>query len=206
LTRSGERGGARRLGLGLAVLGTLAAAGGLAWQRRDAILESSFFASPVTQVRKVLAEVERASLDLGAGGRLELTEVRFADVAAQAAGDRVEVIAMVDGRGAVAWRGQRIGLGYVGREAFAMSRCAGGGWCSEGTMLPALRGILLALEARTEGAPPGRRVEAWQIRVERDRATAGEDLAQDGAAGAGPRREVHQLRRIDGRWEIVAAP
>lgn len=200
--RSAERRGGRRLALGLVVVG-LAVAGGLAWRYRDALLESgaAYFASPATQVRKALAQLDGLTLDLGGGGRVALAEVRFADVATQVSGDRVEVISMVEGRGGVDWRGQRIDLGYVGREAFTMVRCSTGGWCSEGVMLPALGGILVALEARAEGA--AQRVRAWQVRVERDRATAGEDLAQEGAGADGPRRELHELRRRDGRWEIV---
>lgn len=160
-------------------------------------------ASPETQVREALVREPRVVLP-GAGGpgaRAELTGVRFGDVAVQADGDRAQVLAVVEGRGTVSLGGERIELGYVGREAFAMARCGVGRWCPEGEALPALSGVLAALRAQAEAA--GIHVRAWQIRVERDRATAGEDYEVDGPRGRERRRALHALRRERGRWGLV---
>jgi hypothetical protein len=48
------------------------------------------------------------------------------------------------------------------------------------------------------------RVRAWQIRVERDRATVGEDLEVARADGGSERRRaLYRLAREDGRWVFV---
>ena len=48
------------------------------------------------------------------------------------------------------------------------------------------------------------RVRGWQVRVERERATVGEDLEVAGADGASERRRaVYRLAREDGRWVFV---
>jgi len=67
--------------------------------------------------------------------------------------------------------------------------------------------ILARLRAERAGAPPGRRlsVRAWQVRVERDTATVGEDY--EVADGDGPPRALrarYDLAWEDGRWRIVA--
>lgn len=65
-----------------------------------------------------------------------------------------------------------------------------------------------ALGARLEqayGAARGEvRVRAWQVRVERERASVGEDLEVTSADGAIERRRaVYALAREDGRWVFV---
>lgn len=69
------------------------------------------------------------------------------------------------------------------------------------------KGALLARLREDLPASPGRRlsVKAWQIRVERDTATVGEDY-ELAAGGAPPRalRARYDLRWEDGRWRIVS--
>jgi hypothetical protein len=134
----------------------------------------------------------------GAGGRIELTALRFGDVAVQVDGGTAQVLAVVEARGVVTIGEERAELGYVGREAFALARCGIARWCPEGEELPALEGVLTALRARADAASA--HIRGWQIRVERDRATAGEDYAVGGPQGREPRRAVHELRREGGRW------
>lgn len=211
MSPSAERGAgaARRAaawGVPLALAVLLAA---LLWRHREAILGAGLFAaaaSPETQVRELLARRERVVIDgLGPGGaRAELAPVRFGDVAVQVDGGAARVLAMVEARGLVTWREQRVELGYIGREAFGLSRCPATRWCPEGGELPALAGVLAALQARAEAASPPVRVRAWQIRVERERATAGEDddaLLPGGAAER--RRSLSTLRREGDRWVFV---
>jgi hypothetical protein len=187
----------------------LALAVAAAWRYRDPLLAAltATAASPGTQLRDVLARQGRATLDVGAGARAELSPVRFGDVAVQvdAGGQRAEVLAVVDAQGAVTWRGERAGLGYVGREAFAMARCPAARWCPDGPQLPALRGVLTALRGRAD-AEPDRHVRAWQIRVERERATAGEDYDLVLPGGVERRRAVHTLRRAGAGWVFVDGP
>src|SRR6266545_1271103 len=72
--------------------------------------------------------------------------------------------------------------------------------CAAGAPLPALAGVVEALAAAPR--PDGRRPVAWQIRVERDRATVGEDaLAPDGARAS---RGVLALVRDGVRWRLTS--
>lgn len=207
MSPSAEPGGRVRRGTAFLVPVLLALAVGAAWRYRDPLLAAltAAAAGPRTQVQEALARRGRAALDLGGGGRAELSPVRFGDVAVQVDGARAQVLAVVDGQGAVSWRGERATLGYVGREAFAMVRCPAARWCPEGAELPALRGVLSALRARAE-VEPDRHVRAWQIRVERERATAGEDYDVVLPGGAERRRAVHALRREGAGWVFVEGP
>lgn len=63
---------------------------------------------------------------------------------------------------------------------------------------------LAARLAEAYRAPAEARVRAWQIRVERERASVGEDLEVAGVGGAPERRRaVYRLAREDGRWVFV---
>jgi hypothetical protein len=95
--------------------------------------------------------------------------------------------------------GRELRLAYVGREAFAMERCPGRRWCPAGAPLPALAGVVEALLAGVEAE--GRRPVAWQIRVERDRATVGEDA--EGTDGGRGLRRVIELVRGNAGWRVV---
>jgi hypothetical protein len=69
------------------------------------------------------------------------------------------------------------------------------------------KAALLARLRRDLAGPAGRRltVTAWQIRVERDTATVGEDY--EIAVGAEPPRALrarYELRWEEGRWRIVS--
>lgn len=133
--------------------------------------------------------------------RIELDELRLAEITVAVDGPRARVVAIADGGGRARFGAEAPALAYVGREAFLLERCAAG-WCAAEGVLPALRGVVEALVAAPR--PPGARVVAWQIRVERDEATAGEDRE---VGGAPPRREreVRTLRRdAAGRWAPAA--
>lgn len=138
-------------------------------------------ASPETEVRQSLARLGHAGFAGGAHVRLE--RATFADVTVSMDGGRARVVAMVEASG----RARDVALAYVGREAFAMEPCPAARWClAEGT-LPALEAVVAALEQAPRS--PRARVVAWQVRVERDAATVGEDYELDG-------------RRLRARWEV----
>ncbi len=161
--------------------------------------------SPATEVKGVLARGGGLRV-LAGGATAELERIRFSDVTVSMDGPRALVVAMVEGDGRVRAGGDAA-LAYVGREAFAMERCAGLGWCPAGEQLPALRGVLAALPGlegalrREAGVPV--RVTAWQLRVERDRAPVGADYE---VGGAEPRRlRAHwDLAREGDRWSPAA--
>jgi hypothetical protein len=163
-------------------------------------------AGPQTQVREALAR--QGALRVAApGAQADLARVRFSDVVVSMDGSRALVVAMVEADGRVRTGGDDASLAYVGREAFAMRRCEGAGWCAEGEPVPALAGVLAALPALRAGSAAGAaaagapiRTVAWQVRIERDRAVVGEDL--EVASGAGPvrRRSVHEIVREGDGW------
>jgi hypothetical protein len=202
--------------------------------------------APEQQVRRTLAKLTTARLEdvygHESGGLAELTQLRFADVTVTMLdGERASVLAMAEGDGRVAWRGQVASLGYVGREAFTMRPCQFAGWCAEGEALSQLRPILRLLFRRLDafngrdaaaygrlvaegyrgpggraavlsrlaadlgsGPPATLRVTAWQIRLERDVATVGEDetVAVGGGAPVALRARL-ELVREGGRWVIA---
>jgi hypothetical protein len=187
--------------------------------------------APETQIRKALASQNRAHLDdvygFHAGGTVELSSVRFDDVAPFVEKGRATVVAMLTAEGRAAWRDQQATLSYIGRERFHMKPCSIALWCAEGDQFERLRGVLLALFRRRDAserhdpaalsrllsarhpprAPAARaggvepdapeRVLGWQIRVERDSAEVGEDV-EVARAGAEPRRARHVYRLA---WE-----
>lgn len=180
----------------------------LVWRGREALLGpglSAAAASPETQVQAALARRDRAVLQglPGADGRAELSALRYGDVAVQVQGEVAQVLAVVEAKGVVTWRDQRAELGYVGRERFSLARCSAAGWCARGPELPALAGVLAALRGRAEAATPPVRIRAWQIRVERDHATAGEDYDLVLPGGPERRRALHTLRREGDGWVFV---
>lgn len=115
-------------------------------------------------------------------------------------GGRAQVLAVVDADGRVRLAGGEIALGYVGREAFEVERCARTRWCPAAPALPALAGVIGALAAAPRSE--GRRPVAWQIRVERDRALVGEDAEGPGGARA-LRANLELVRGRDG-WRLAA--
>jgi hypothetical protein len=154
--------------------------------------------SPATEIREVLARP--APIAVAAGrARIALTRADFRDVEVAAERGRARVLAVVDADGAVSLGGGEVALGYLGREDFEMVRCEGARWCAT-SPVPALAGVVEALAAAPTEA--GRRPMAWQIRVERDRATVGEDAAGPGGAPA-PRRTL-DLVRDGARWRLAA--
>ena len=134
-------------------------------------------AGPERQVREALAHQDRAALadvyGFMAGGTAELQPVRFADVAVSVDEGKARVLAVVEARGRVTWRGERADLAYVGREAFGMTRCSIALWCGDGEQFTRLRGVLTALFRRADAA------------ATRDLAAAGR-LASDRYAGGKP--------------------
>jgi hypothetical protein len=251
LSPSADRGASRaRLGAPhLVPLAAVAAALFLIWRFGGALLDPSLATAAAgadAQVRAALQAQRRASLEdvygFRSGGRVSLEPVTFGDVTVSAEGGRARVFAIVNAQGTVAWRGEEAALGYVGNEAFAMSRCRSAPWCADGEQFAQLRGVLTALfrradaaaardpeaalrlasEAYSGGKPalaarlarawsaaaagpePVPHIRAWQVRVERDRATAGEDydlVAPDGARER--RRAVYALAREGDRWVFV---
>jgi hypothetical protein len=155
-------------------------------------------ASPATEVKEALRSGGPVELAAGAA-RVALARARFADVTVSMDGPRALVVAAVEADGRVAAAGAEVEVAYVGREAFAMERCPGRRWCVAGPALPALAGVVEALAAAPRGE--GRRPVRWQIRVERDRATAGEDAELEGG-GRAP-RIVRALARDGERWRVV---
>ncbi len=162
-------------------------------------LLSCSVASPATEVKEALAHAAPLEVDAG-GARIVLARANFADVAVSLDRGRALVIAVVDADGRVVADGSEVRVGYVGREAFEMERCARSRWCAVGSALPALGGVVEALAAAPR--PDGRQPVAWQIRVERDRATVGEDaLARDGGSAS---RGVLSLVRDGVRWRFAS--
>ncbi len=159
-------------------------------------------AAPQTEVKEALAAL--GSVELAAGGaRVALERLSFSDVVVSVDGARALVVAVGEADGRVGLAGSEPALAYVGREAFAMERCTARRWCLAGDALGGLRGVVAALAAapRAEGV----RVVAWQVRVERDGAEAGEDYeAQEGGA---PRRlrARHGLAREGAGWRLLPA-
>lgn len=152
-------------------------------------------ASPETEVKEALARASAFELPTGGEERLLLARVRFADVTVSMDGPRALVLAVVEADGRV---GGGPALAYVGREAFSMERCAARRWCLAD--LPALRGVVSAL--RQAPRQQSARVVAWQVRVERDAATAGEDYELGGRR----LRVRRELRRDGAAWRVVGAP
>lgn len=155
-------------------------------------------ASPATEVREALARAAPVELPAG-GARIALARAAFADVTVSMDGGRALVLAVVDADGRVRAGAQEVELRYVGREAFTMERCPERRWCPAGAPLPALAGVVEALLAAPR--PDGRRPVAWQIRVERDHASAGEDAEVPGGVSA---RAVFDLVQVQGRWRIAS--
>lgn len=156
-------------------------------------------ASPETQVKETLGRTGRVEQAAG-GARIELPHVRFGDVYVSLDGGRALVVSTVEADGRVRRPSGDVALSYVGREALTMARCASAGWCPSGDPLPALGGVVSALLAapRPERLVPS----AWQIRVERERATVGEDAELDGRR---VRERYEVVRGGDGAWRVVAA-
>jgi hypothetical protein len=154
--------------------------------------------SPATEIREALAR--SAPIGVAAGGaRIDLGRADFRDVVVAPEDGRARVLAVVDADGTVSLAGGAVSLGYIGREDFEMERCARARWCATASPVPALAGVVEALAAAP--AEPGRRPLAWQIRVERDRASVGEDAEGPGGSAA-PRRALNLVR--DGaRWRVA---
>jgi hypothetical protein len=192
----------RRVRIALVVLALAAGAAGLAG---GALRGGLSFAleSPEARARAAAAALAGTrALDAGPA-RLELEELRLAEIAVAVDGPRARVVAVAEGGGRARFAGQAPTFAYVGREAFLLERCAGAGFCPAEAPLPALRGVVAALAGAPRAA--GTRVLAWQIRVERDRATAGEDLEVADGAAVRRLREVRALRReADGGWALAA--
>lgn len=196
--------GRRLLGRWLAVLLPAGAVlGGLsAVAVRERIVR--FRAGGEEQVRAALSAV--SSLAFQAGGpalSVSLPRVAYRDVAAAVEGAKATAVAMVEAEGAAAFDGQAPAVSYLGREVISLAPCAGAGWCAEVPM-PRLAAVLRALRERQQQqarAQPGRRVLAWQIRVERETAEVGEDHEAAGPGGAPVRgRSRITLRRSGEAW------
>jgi hypothetical protein len=160
-------------------------------------------------VRQALARLDRIRVGGppgAAGVGLDLAPVRFSDVTAALEGGRAAVVAMVEAEGRASFGQASAPVSYVGREAFHLRPCAAG-WCPEGDEVSRLRGVLEVLARRQEAlaaAAPGRRVLAWQVRVERDRAEAGEDFESPGPGGTPVRERARlSLRWAAGAWALA---
>jgi hypothetical protein len=150
-------------------------------------------ASPETEVREALARVRAPDLR-GAGDALALERVSFADVAVSMDGPRALVVAFVEAEGRAPGGAASPSFAYRGREAFVVERCPSARWCVAGAALSA---VLRALAAAPR--PDGARVLAWQIRVERETASVGEDYEVAGER----RRETRALRREGEGWRLA---
>ncbi len=193
-----------RLGRWLALLlPALAVVGGFsAVALRDRIVR--FRAGGEDQVRAALSAVSALRLQVGEPPiTVELPRVAYRDVAAAVEAGKATAVAMVEAEGAVAFEGQAPAVSYLGREVVTLAPCAGAGWCAAAP-LPRLGEVLVALRLRHQllaQGEPGRRVQAWQIRVERETAEVGEDREAPGAAGGpGRARSRFTLRRQGGAW------
>ncbi|HET8541726.1 MAG TPA: hypothetical protein VFL83_17740 [Anaeromyxobacter sp.] len=170
-------------------------------------------ASAGTEVKEALARHGPVELDAG-GARVALARLAFSDVVVSTDGAEALVVAMVEADGRVLLEGAEPSLAYVGREAFRMERCPGRRWCLAPGALAGLRGVVAALAAAPRA--PGARPVAWQVRVEREAAEAGEDVeAPDGpssgpeARGGGAPRRLrvrHALARAGDGWRLAPAP
>jgi len=151
------------------------------WLRAATPRLAGAVADPDTQVRAALARQRSLHLDdvygFDAGGTLELEPVRFGDLAITVEGQRAQVVAMVEGEGAIDWRRGRIRVGYIGRERFSMTPCDLGGWCADGRQLAELKRVLPLLF---------RRIDAFNAR---DAAAYGR-LVGEGYRGAGGKAAV----------------
>ena len=189
----------------IALLLALAALG--LWLGRGLLPLPPRLAGGERSIAQALARQESARLEAGADGlALELRPLRFAEVSAAVEGARATVVAVLDAEGAASFAGQSAAVSYIGRERFHMHVC-GPAWCAEADQFARLRGVLAALLRRhlaLAAAAPGRRVLAWQVRVERELAEAGEDWEITGAGGASRRgRDRLSLRWEDGRWALL---
>lgn len=156
-------------------------------------------ASPATEIREALGRA--APFEVVAGpARVEVTRAVFRDVEVLAEGGRAQVLAVVDADGKVRLAGGEVALGYVGREALELTRCARARWCPVAEPLPGLAGVVAALAAAPREA--GRRPVGWQIRLERDRAMVGEDAV--GPGGDRASRGVLDLVRDGAGWRVTA--
>lgn len=169
---------------------------------------ASLARSPETDVKEALASL--GPLDgLAAGtARVDLSRVALGDVTVAVEDGRARVLAVAEAEGRARFAGQAPALAYVGREAFAVERCAApSGWCPAEGAFSALRGVVAALAEAPR--PAGARVVAWQIRVERDAASAGEDYEAPSEDPAGPARRLRAtfaLRREGDRWSLAPPP
>jgi len=176
--------------------------GGLAAAGAAALLACAV-ASAGTEVKEALAGIGPVELEAG-GARVGLAHVSFSDVVVTTDGAVALVVAMVQAEGTVRLSGGEPSLAYVGREAFRMERCAGRRWCLTPDALGGLRGVVAALAAAPR--PAGARPVAWQVRVDRDRADAGEDY--DAAEGGALRRlrSTWTLAHAGKAWSLSPAP
>ncbi|MBI5070981.1 MAG: hypothetical protein HZB56_22390 [Deltaproteobacteria bacterium] len=195
-----RKGPGRWLALLLPALGVAGAVTAVGFRERIV----RFRAGGEDQVRAALAAVTSLRFEAGAPPlSVELPRVAYRDVSAAVEGGKATAVTMVEADGAVAFDGQAPQLGYLGREVVALAPCAGPGWCAAAP-LPRLAEVLEALRRRHRAlaqAEPGRRVRAWQIRVERETAEVGEDLETAGPGGGPARSRVRfTLRRSGGAW------
>jgi hypothetical protein len=168
-----------------------------------AVLLACAVASAGTEVKEALAGIGPVELEAGSA-RVGLAHVSFSDVVVTTDGAVALVVAMVQADGTVRLAGGEPSLAYVGREAFRMERCAGRRWCLAPDALGGLRGVVAALAAAPR--PAGARPVAWQVRVDRDRADAGEDY--EAVEGGAPRRlrSTWALARAGKAWALSPAP
>jgi hypothetical protein len=169
-------------------------------------------ASPATQVREALAHQTRASIPdvygFHSGGTAALSTVRYSDVAVQAEGGRASVLAVVEAEGVVAWRAERAGLTYVGREAFQMTSCAIALWCADGQQFANLRAVLAALFRRADAVASGDAGALTRLVAERYTGAGGREtvLSRIAAAGGRPGPVAHvrawQIRVERDRAEV----
>lgn len=192
------------LGRWLAILlPALAAAGALAAVGlRERIVR--FRAGGEDQVRAALSALTALRFQTGDPPMsIELPRVAYRDVSASVQEGQATAVTMVEAEGAAAFDGQAPQISYLGREVVALAPCAADGWCAAAP-LPRLAQVLEVLRRRHRalaGAEPGRRVRAWQIRVERETAEVGEDREAAGPGGTPVRsRARFTLRRAGGAW------
>ncbi len=163
--------------------------------------------TPETQIRKALAAQTRAQVPdvygFRAGGTLELTSLRFEDVAPLVERDRAVVVAMLTAQGRAAWRDQAASVSYVGRERFHMKPCSIVLWCGEGDQFDGLRGVLLALFRRLDAVQAGdaqayaRLLSEGYQDLGEDRARAERRLSGEASRGPAPVRVAGWQIRVE---------
>jgi hypothetical protein len=144
----GSGSAARRALAWIAAAAAIAAGGWLVTRGAGAL--RAVVESPETGIRRALSKIdERAPRAVtGVDATLRLERIGFKDLLVTAGDGGARVVAVADAEGSVIWRGQEVGLSYVGRERILMIPCREQGWCRVGEPAPRLASLLALLVRR----------------------------------------------------------